>query len=140
MRLLLSMVTIGMVMWSPGYADVAIISHPSLPLKTLTIDEAQRLFLKRKTRIESGIALDIRVLPASSRASKTINQKVLGMTESRVLAYWAKNIFTGQARPPQEMRTEEELKRWIARTPNALGYIDIMNVDDQVKVLLTVPQ
>lgn len=141
MRCLLSCVTaIGLTLCSASFADVAIIGHPSLPVKALTTEDAQRLFLKQKTTLNGGLGLEVRVLPASESASQAVYRQVLKMSESRLLAYWSKNIFTGQSRPPQEMSTEEELKHWVSRTPNALGYIDVMNVDDQVKVLLTIAQ
>lgn len=140
MRRLLHIAVLGLAFCSVAAADVAIIAHPTLPINALKVEEVRRLYLKGHVSIETGLIMEVGALPASSQSSQTLYRNVLKMSESRLLTHWSKQIFTGQAKPPQEFDDEQALKQWVANTPNALGYIDIMNVDDQVKVLLTVAQ
>lgn len=140
MRRLYSVAALSLALCKAASADVAIIGNPALPIDMLTADDARRLYLKRQPEIAPGVTADFRALPAASPSSYVFYRGILGMSESRLLAHWSKEVFTGQARPPEEFASEEELKHWVATTPNGLGYIDVMNVDDQVKVLLTVAQ
>lgn len=64
-------------------------------------------------------------------------QKVTGKNGTQLKAYWAKLVFTGKAQPLKELNSDLEVKRFVASTPNAIGYIEKESVDGSVKVVLT---
>ena len=73
-----------------------------------------------------------------SRAIREIfYQKVTGKEGPQLKAYWAKLVFTGKAQPLKELGSDVEVKRFIASTPNSIGYIDKTSVDSSVRVVLT---
>jgi ABC-type phosphate transport system substrate-binding protein len=61
--------------------------------------------------------------------------KYSGQSPAQIKAYWSKLIFTGRGRPPPEAVNGTEVKKFIARHPNAIGYIQANLVDDSVKVV-----
>jgi ribosomal protein S3 len=61
------------------------------------------------------------------------------MSEREVNRYWAKRKFTGKAKTPKVLVSDREVKEWVARTPEGLGYIDGKSLDNTVKVLLIIP-
>lgn len=51
------------------------------------------------------------------------NSKVIGLTESRIGAYWAQMKFTGRAKPPVEFKSETEVVQFLKSNPGFIGYI-----------------
>lgn len=137
---LIARVLLGLGVCNGCWADVAVIAHPSFSSDLLSVAEVQRYYLKRKLLSPQGDLVLAGALPAHSPATATFNRSILEMDENRLLAYWAQKVFSGNAKPPRVLEDAEALKYWVSTTPNALGYIDIMDVDDCVKVLLTVAQ
>ncbi len=45
-------------------------------------------------------------------------------------------MFTGKALPPKVGVSEEDVKKAVAANKNAIGYIQMHNVDDSVKVVV----
>lgn len=120
-------------------ADIALVTHPSNALKSLSVENAKRFFLKRTRRFPDGSPAEVAMLSTNLVLRYQFNEIVLHMTESQLKTYWARYMFTGQNRPPIEFSTEEDLRSWVASTPGALGYLNVHQVDDTVKVLLTLP-
>lgn len=119
-------------------ADIALVTHPANPLSTLEIPDARRLFLKHTNEFPDGNRAQVATLHQDSDVRREFEKQVLNMSASQLKTYWAKHIFTGQNRPPQEFDSEEQMKQWIASTPGALGYLHVNQVDDSVKVLRTI--
>lgn len=138
MRRLLASTLMCLTLCNWAQADIAIVANPSFGVDALSTDEVQRYYLKRKLITADGALVHTAALPPESPATLAFNQQVLLMTEHRLLAYWAQKVFSGNAKPPQVFLDAADVKHWVSTTPNALGYIDIMDVDDSVKVLLTV--
>ena len=119
----------------PALAEVAIIVNPA-NAGSATAEDVQRMFLgKSKSFPSGGDALAFN-LKDGSPAREAFNSGVLGKNESQVKAYWSQLVFTGKGTPPKEAADEDEMKKWVASNPNAIGYIDASKVDGSVKVLL----
>ncbi len=116
-------------------AEVAVIVNPA-NATSLTPDDVQRLFLgKTKGYPGGGDAVAFNLKEGAVRDA--FNQGVLEKTESQVKAYWSQLVFTGKGTPPKEAADEDEMKKWVASNPAAIGYIDASKVDGSVKVVLT---
>ncbi len=116
-------------------AEVAVIVNPA-NATALTPDDVQRLFLgKTKGFPGGGDAVAFNLKEGGVRDA--FNQGVLEKTESQVKAYWSQLVFTGKGTPPKEAADEDEMKKWVASNPAAIGYIDASKVDGSVKVVMT---
>ncbi len=51
------------------------------------------------------------------------NSKVIGLTESRIGAYWTQMRFTGRAKPPIEFESEIEIVQFLKSNPGFIAYI-----------------
>ncbi|MDQ7068493.1 MAG: hypothetical protein Q9M40_11240 [Sulfurimonas sp.] len=65
-----------------------------------------------------------------------MKKKVLKMNFSRLKSYWTKQHYLGR-RPPLTMKSQEAIKTFVKKVDGAIGYIDIQNLDESVKVLYT---
>jgi len=120
-------------------ARIAIVAHPSNTETRLTVEQAQDIYLGRTTVFPSGK----RVVPVDQKDSSPSKARFLELVLKRdagqLKAHWSKLIFSGQGVPPAIVGTDSEIKSWVARNPDSLGYIDAAQVDSSVKVLLDVP-
>jgi hypothetical protein len=64
--------------------------------------------------------------------------KVTGKSPEQIKAHWSKIIFTGRGQPPKTVPDGVEVKRRVAISANAIGYMDRALVDGSVKILLSV--
>ncbi|MDC8770355.1 type 2 periplasmic-binding domain-containing protein [Roseateles albus] len=114
-------------------ADVAVIVHPS---NAATIDEEQitKIFLGQ-TKTFSGGAEATPVDIKDSPVREEFGNKVLKKNPSQLKALWARQIFTGGAKPPRELASDEEVIKFVASTPGAIGYVDAGKANATVKVV-----
>ncbi|MBU2986343.1 substrate-binding domain-containing protein [Saccharophagus degradans] len=117
-------------------ADIAIIVHPSNGA-ALDADEVSRIFLGKSKSFPGG-ATAVPVNQAEGSIVRTaFDDGIIGKSASQLKSYWSKLVFTGKGTPPQEVSSEDEIKKLVASNPNMIGYIDAANVDSSVKVALT---
>jgi ABC-type phosphate transport system substrate-binding protein len=64
---------------------------------------------------------------------------ILKKSEQQYKAYWAKLLFTGKGNPPKELESSADVKAEVAANKNAIGIIDVADVDDSVKVVYQLP-
>jgi ABC-type phosphate transport system substrate-binding protein len=122
-----------------AHAGIAIIANPGNPLAGISQEELAMIYLGKTRVFPDGKP----VTPVDQREGRPIRIKfyrtVTDKDESSLKAYWSKLLFTGKAQPPQELSDDEAVRDWVARNPDALGFIDGKLLDKSVKVLLILP-
>ncbi len=116
-----------------SYADVAVIVHPG---NAASMDEEQigKIFLGQTKTFPGGAEatpVDIK----ESQVREEFGNKVLKKSPSQLKALWARQIFTGGAKPPRELGSDEEVIKFVASTPGAIGYVDAGKANASVKVV-----
>lgn len=114
-------------------ADVVVIINPA---NAASIDEEQiaKIFLgQTKTFSNGSEATPIDQKEGALR--EEFGNKVLKKNPSQLKAQWARQIFTGGAKPPKELASDDEILKFVASTPGAIAYIDSSKVNKTVKVV-----
>jgi ABC-type phosphate transport system substrate-binding protein len=62
-------------------------------------------------------------LPAGHPLRADFNTKVVGLTESRMQAYWAQMKFTGRSQPPIELLSIQAVVEYLQQVKNSVGYL-----------------
>jgi ABC-type phosphate transport system substrate-binding protein len=75
-------------------------------------------------------------LPESNPVRASFATEVLGKTVANIKALWAQMIFSGQALPPKQASSDEEVKKLVSANKGGIGYIKASEVDDSVRVVL----
>lgn len=75
-------------------------------------------------------------LPEDNLLRDDFDSSVVGKSETALKTLWSQNVFTGKALPPKVGVSEEDVKKAVAANKNAIGYIQMHNVDDSVKVVV----
>ncbi|SRR5258706_9510870 len=113
---------------------VAVVSAKS-PITSLASNQVADIFLGKTSRFPDGsLAVPIDQQEDSPAREKFYAQ-LTGKSPAQMKAHWSRIIFTGRGQPPREVSSNAEAKKTIAANPNAIGYIDLSQVDASVKVL-----
>ena len=72
------------------------------------------------------------VFHKSGSVRESFDNTVLGKPGSQLTSYWAKLVFTGKAKAPEELASDAEVRAKVAATPGAIGYVDDGAVDASV--------
>jgi ABC-type phosphate transport system substrate-binding protein len=118
---------------APVMADVVVIVNPA---NSAAIDEEQiaKIFLGQTKTFSNGSE----ATPIDQKEGPTreeFGNKLLKKNPSQLKAQWARQIFTGGAKPPKELGSDDEILKFVANTPGAIAYIDSSKVNKSVKVL-----
>lgn len=114
-------------------ADVVVIINPA---NSASIDEEQiaKIFLGQTKTFSNGseaIPIDQKEGPVR----EDFGNKFLKKNPSQLKAQWARQIFTGGAKPPKELASDDEILKFVASTPGAIAYMDSSKVNKTVKVI-----
>lgn len=134
----LLLATIGMVS-SVAMAEVVVIVNPKNAVASMTAEQVSNVFLGKATDFPGGGAAAPIDLAESSPVREEFYKKVTGKSAAQVKAYWSKQIFSGKGTPPKEVGSSADVKKAVAATPGAIGYIEKAAADDSVKVVHTAP-
>jgi len=119
-----------------AHADVVVIVNQKNPLANLTAAQVSAIYLGNTTKFPDGGPVALADLPESAAARSDFYQKTVGRSAAQAKATWARITFTGQASPPKELKSNADVKAFVAGDLKAMGYIDASAVDSSVKVVL----
>jgi len=121
---------------STAHADVVVIVSAKSHITSLTAEQTAKIFLGKASKFPD----DSDALPIDQAEGSAIRDefysKVVQKSPSQLSAYWAKVIFTGDGRPPAILESNSNVRKSVAKNPNAIGYIDKNAVDKSVRVIL----
>lgn len=124
---------------SVSYAEVVVVVHPKTRENVVTMQDVANIFLGRKSLLAQGTRVTPIDQEEGSPSREAFYQKVADKNSSQLKAYWSTMIFTGRGTPPAAAIDSYEVRNIVATTPGMIGYVDSADVDDSVKVLLTLP-
>jgi len=128
-------VTLGLALLGGPVAagDLVVIVHPDSGVQSLNHDQVVNLFLGRLKRLPSGLI----ALPVEDARIRGHFYKVLVRMElPDINAYWARLLYSGQAQPPRQGSSAQEVLDMVATNKGAIGVLDAAMVDRRVRIVL----
>ena len=116
-------------------AQVAVIVNPHSSIASMTASQIGNLFLGRTPLLPTGATAVLADLPEGSGPRDEFYARIAGKTPDQVKAAWARLLFSGKGAPPREFRSSAELRRFVAGSADAIGYVEKSAVDATVKVV-----
>lgn len=102
-------------------------------MEDLSASQIKAIFLKKLILVN-----DIKVVPLNLDARDPIRtnfeQHILEMSFDRLQSYWTKEHYLGH-RPPISLKSQESIKTFIKKVDGSIGYIEMDNMDDNLKIL-----
>jgi len=137
---LVSVFLLGMYWQSPGFADVAVIAHPSASIGSIDAETLKSIYLGKLKLWPDGTILVVIDQSFGSKTRIKFVEEIIGRTEKKYDAYWSRKAFSGKGTRPKNPGNDASIKAWISSHRDSIGYIDSSMVDSSVKVLLTIKQ
>jgi ABC-type phosphate transport system substrate-binding protein len=117
-------------------AEIVVIVNPKNPAASLSTEQVAALFLGNSNTFPDGGTVALADLPESADVRGKFYEKATGRSVAQVKATWARITFTGKGTPPKELKSEADVKAFVASDPKAIGYVDASAVDGSVKAVL----
>ena len=117
-------------------AEVVVIVNPKNPAANLSAEQVAALYLGNSSTFPDGGAATLADQPESAGVRGTFYEKATGRSAAQAKATWARLTFTGKGTPPKELKSDADVKAFVASDPKAIGYVDSSPVDGSVKAVL----
>ena len=118
-----------------GAADVVAVVSAKSRVTALNADQVADIFLGKTSHFPDGTQATPVDQSEDSPARERFYAQFTGKSPAQVKAYWSKMIFTGRGQPPRQVPSNTDAKKFVAQNPNAIGYIEVSQVDDSVRVV-----
>ena len=112
-----------------------VVVHPDNPTEALPRSEVSKLFLKKSARWSDGTPVVPVDLPEKAKAREAFSKDVHGRSASAIKKYWQQKVFSGEAAPPPEAASEDDVLAQVRADPHAVGYVSDEAVLRGVKIL-----
>ena len=120
-----------------AFGDVAVIVHKDNPVSDISSRDLIKIFRQERQNWESGQRVYFILREASAPEMRVVLIKIYRMENNEDLkTFWLSRIFREESAAfPQILTSNEAVRRFVSRVPNAVGFVDASFGDDQVKVL-----
>ncbi|MCB0281240.1 MAG: hypothetical protein H6627_09325 [Calditrichae bacterium] len=118
-------------------AQIAVIANKSVPVDTISKVELLDFYIgdiKEWNDNRPVVLVDF----STATDTKSNFYKFIGRRSSRIKSIWIKKMLSGEGDPPIFLENTDEMIRKIAKTPGAIGYADLKEINKTVKVLLVI--
>ena len=122
---------------SASGAKIAVIVAADNPRNSINKRLLARIYRKQTQVSPRGKRIHPINLPANSPLRISFTQSIMRKTPLAMASFWNERYFHGIS-PPHVLSSQEAVIRFVAETPEAIGYVLSCYIDDRVKVLLTI--
>jgi ABC-type phosphate transport system substrate-binding protein len=121
-----------------AFAAPTLIGNKNVASEKLDAVSVKSVFLGKKVAWDGAGRITLAVLKGGPVAEDFLKGAV-EMSVSAFNNHWRRLAMTGGGTAPKSFEKEEELRKFVAETPGAIGFIDSANVDASVSVLTVAP-
>jgi ABC-type phosphate transport system substrate-binding protein len=132
-RLLLAL-TCALAALTSAFAEPVAIGHPGLAGEKIDAATLKSVFLGKKVAWDSAGRVTLAALKGGEVAEQFL-KSVAEMSPSQFNNHWRRLAMTGGGSAPKFFEREEELRKFVAETPGAIGFLDRANADASVRIV-----
>jgi ABC-type phosphate transport system substrate-binding protein len=119
-------------------AAPALIGNKNIAGEKLDGATLKSVFLGKKVAWDGAGRVVLAVLKGGAVADDFLKGAV-DMNASGFNNYWRRLAMTGGGTAPKSFEKEEDLRKFVAETPGAIGFVDSASVDASVAVIISAP-
>ncbi|WP_371322858.1 hypothetical protein VX159_10605 [Dechloromonas sp. ZY10] len=116
-------------------AELVVVVNARSGVSAMTRGEVVNLFFGRSRQLFNGIEAQVADLQDAHPDRERFYRALVGKELADVNAYWSRQLFTGRLQPPPQLKTSEEMLRWVTERPGGVGYVDLRHADARVRVV-----
>jgi hypothetical protein len=113
---------------------LAVIVHPTRSVQ-LSPQDVRRVYLKKRRFWDDGAPVIAINQEPGTVARESFSQHLFGNNSGQLGAYWNQQYFQGIL-PPITLSSGAAVKRYVAHSRDAIGYVELNQVDDSICVAL----
>jgi len=114
---------------------INVITHESVAINTIDTKLLRRIYSMRQQRWANNMPIVVFVLPSQHPVHVKFSKEVLNIFPYKLDRIWNKLTFSGLGVAPKLVRTEAELIQAIKSTPGAIGYVEVIEKEEQINVV-----
>ena len=118
----------------PAIGAPALIGNKNVAAEKLDAATLKSVFLGKKVAWDGAGRVTLAVLKAGPVADEFLKGAV-DMNSSAFNNHWRRLAMTGGGTAPKSFEKEEDLRKFVADTPGAIGFVDSALADASVAVL-----
>lgn len=122
----------------PASAAPALIANKNVAAEKLDAATLKAVFLGKKVAWDGAGRVVLAVLKSGPVADEFLQGSV-AMNASAFNNHWRRLAMTGGGTAPKSFDKEEDLRKFVAETPGAIGFVDSAAVDATVATLTPAP-
>ncbi|WP_411834779.1 phosphate ABC transporter substrate-binding protein [Pseudoxanthomonas mexicana] len=119
-----------------AHAEVVVVMSAKSDVSSLSQAQVSQIFLAKSSSLPGGGAATPIDQDEGAAVRNEFYSKVTGKDAAQMKAYWSQLMFTGKAQRPKKVAGDDAVKKAVAASPGAIGYINAGAVDGSVKVVL----
>jgi len=119
---------------SSAFAAPVLIGNKNVAGEKLDGATVKSVFLGKKVAWDSAGRVTLAVLKAGPVADAFL-QGAVEMNASAFSNHWRRLSMTGGGTAPKSFEKDEDLRKFVAETPGAIGFVDSASADASVTVL-----
>jgi ABC-type phosphate transport system substrate-binding protein len=116
-------------------APFVVIVNKANPVKTVTLAELRRIFLKQSRmwpHAETMVPVD---WDSTSEVREQFCKVVMNRSVREMAEYYVQQSMTQGVTPPSTQKSARAILRFVANVPGAVSYVPPADVDDTVNVI-----
>lgn len=121
----------------PPWESLAIVVNPKNPTSNVTLGELREILLGERQWWACKLPrITLTARPRGSAERETLTRTIYRMDDAASDKYFFFEVYRGVLpTSPTILDTAAEVKKFVSRTPGAVGYVRASDVDDSVKIL-----
>lgn len=116
------------------FAQPAVVGHPGLSSEKIDAATLKSVLLGRKVAWDGAGRVTLAVLKSGPIAEEALKTHA-DLSLSAFNNHWRRLAMTGGGTAPKAFDNEADLKKFVAETPGAIGFLDRAQVDASIIVL-----
>jgi ABC-type phosphate transport system substrate-binding protein len=113
--------------------SLSVVTSSKNSVASVSQAEIEDLFMGRSFSFPDGKKVRIIIKTETDPDHKFFTEQFLKKSLSSFKSHWARLIFTGRARPPLIVNSDDQVKKAIAEDPSSLGYISTESLTSELK-------
>ncbi len=111
------------------------IANKGISVDNLSRKDIRNIFKGKMVRWPNNSPIKPAVLKSSSEIEETFLENFVNFTAAQWNSYWKKMIFTGRGMPPETFKSIDDMIRFVANTPGAIGYVDVETIPENIRTV-----
>ncbi len=116
-------------------AALEIAVNKSVPIQDYSVADIRAMFTMKKRTWPNGRTIQVYTLSDSHPLHKKFVKNILQLFPHQLRRIWDRMTYSGTGTTPVEVGSEQEMLDKLAKTPDAIGYLDLKSEKDNIHVL-----